>query len=76
VSRSLGLNADALIAVPPSAEELAGVAAELEALKPPPLTLNRRFVISRHYLHMWGLDKGKSLADPVLRTHFLSQWYW
>jgi hypothetical protein len=75
-TRTLGLNADALIPVVPTAEELAALEAELEALKPPPLTLKRRLVIARHYLHMWRLDKGKSLPIPVHRTHFLSQWYW
>lgn len=75
-TRTLGLSADALIPVVPTAEELAALEAELEALKPPPLTLKRRFVIARHYLHMWRLDKGKSLPIPVHRTHFLSQWYW
>lgn len=75
-TRTLGLNADALIPVVPTAEERAALEAELEALKPPPLTLKRRFVIARHYLRMWRLDKGKSLPVPVHRTHFLSQWYW
>ena len=71
-TRTLGLSADALIPDPPTAEELAA----LEALKPPPLTLKRRFVIARHYLHMWRRDLGKALPIPVHRTHFLSQWYW
>jgi hypothetical protein len=71
-TRTLGLDADALIPSPPTAEELAA----LEALKPPPLTLKRRFVIARHYLRLWALDLGKAQAEPVHRTHFLKQWYW
>lgn len=71
-SRTLGLSADALIPVVLTAEQLA----ELEALRPPPLTLKRRFVIARHYLRLWALDLGKTQPVPVHRTHFLSQWYW
>ncbi|ROM92104.1 glycosyltransferase [Pseudomonas brassicacearum] len=75
-SRTLGLSADALIPVPLTAEQLAEREAELEALRPPPLTLKRRFVIARHYLRLWALDLGKVQPVPVHRTHFLSQWYW
>jgi len=71
-SRMLGLSADALIPVPLTAEQLA----ELEALRPPPLTLKRRLIIARHYLRLWALDLGKAQPVPVHRTHFLSQWYW
>lgn len=74
-TRTLGLSADALLPVVPTAEELAAIEAELEALKPPPLTFKRRLVIARHYLHMWRLDKGQSLPIPVPRAHFLGQWY-
>ncbi|EXF91736.1 glycosyltransferase [Pseudomonas fluorescens HK44] len=71
-SRTLELSADALIPVPLTAEQLA----ELEALRPPPLTLKRRLVIARHYLRLWALDLGKAQPVPVPRTHFLRQWYW
>jgi glycosyltransferase involved in cell wall biosynthesis len=71
-TRTLGLNADALIPAPPTAEELAA----LEALRPPPLTLKRRFVIARHFLRLWALDLGKGQPVPVHRMHFLKQWYW
>ncbi|MCU1748136.1 glycosyltransferase [Pseudomonas sp. 6D_7.1_Bac1] len=74
-TRTLGLSADALIPVPLTAEQLAEREAELEALRPPPLTLKRRFVIARHYLRLWALDLGKAQPVPVDRTHFLSQWY-
>lgn len=71
-SRLLGLSADDLLPKPLMAEQLA----EIEALRPPPLTLKRRFVIARHYLRMWALDLGKTQPEPVHRTHFLKLWYW
>ncbi|MDR9751147.1 glycosyltransferase [Pseudomonas sp. SZMC_28357] len=71
-SRTLGLSADALIPAPLSAEQLA----EIEASRPPPLTLKRRLVIARHFLRLWALDLGRSLPEPLPRTHFLSRWYW
>jgi glycosyltransferase involved in cell wall biosynthesis len=71
-TRTLGLSADSLIPPPLTPEQQA----ELEALRPPPLTLKRRFVIARHYLRLWALDLGKAQPVPVHRTHFLSQWYW
>ncbi|SEM61751.1 Glycosyltransferase involved in cell wall bisynthesis [Pseudomonas sp. ok272] len=73
-TRVLGLSADALIA-PPAPTLTAEQLAEIEASRPPPLTLKRRFVIAKHYLRMWALDLGKTQAEPVSRTHFLKQWY-
>jgi glycosyltransferase involved in cell wall biosynthesis len=75
-SRELGLSADALIPVPLTPEEEAALAAEIEAARPPPLTLKRRFVIARHYLRLWALDLGRDLAEPVPRVKYLQNWYW
>ncbi|RON05692.1 glycosyltransferase [Pseudomonas brassicacearum] len=74
-TRVLGLSADSLIPASLTAEQLAAIEAEQEALRPPPLTLKRRFVIARHYLRLWALDLGKAQPVPVDRTYFLSQWY-
>jgi glycosyltransferase involved in cell wall biosynthesis len=74
-TRVLGLSADSLIPVSLTTEQLAEIEAEQEALRPPPLTLKRRFVIARHYLRLWALDLGKAQPVPVHRTYFLSQWY-
>ncbi|RBB98720.1 glycosyltransferase family 1 protein [Pseudomonas sp. MWU12-2115] len=75
-SRTLGLSADALIPIPPTAEEEAALAAEIEAARPPPLTLKRRFVIARHYLRLWVLDSGREQVPAVPRVKFLHHWYW
>jgi glycosyltransferase involved in cell wall biosynthesis len=69
-SRTLGLCADDLIPKPLTAEQLA----EIEARRPPPLTLKRRVVIARHYLRLWRLDAGREQARP--RIEFLHHWYW
>ena len=72
-SRALALSAESLIPPPPlTAEQLA----EIEALRPPPLTLKRRGVIAKHYLRLWALNQGAAQAVPVSRTHFLRLWYW
>ncbi|WP_064116534.1 glycosyltransferase [Pseudomonas fluorescens] len=75
-SRELGLSADALIPTPLTAEEEAALAAAIEAARPPPLTLKRRFVIARHYLRLWALDLGRELEEPVPRVKFLQNGYW
>ncbi|WP_246226518.1 glycosyltransferase [Pseudomonas atagonensis] len=75
-TRTLGLSADALIPTPLTAEEEAALAAELEAARPPPLTLKRRYVIARHYLRLWTLDAGRREVEPVPRVKFLHNWYW
>jgi len=75
-TRTLGLCADALIPTPITPEEEAALAAEIEAARPPPLTLKRRFVIARHYLRLWALDLGLEQAEPVPRVKFLYNWYW
>lgn len=75
-SRTLGLSADSLLPVPLTAEEEAALAAELEAARPPPLTLKRRLIIARHYLRLWLLNAGEQQAEPVHRVKFLSNWYW
>ena len=75
-SHTLGLSADALIPTPLTAEQEAALAAELEAARPPPLTLKRRLVIARHYLRLWALDLGRQQAEPLPRVKFLHNWYW
>jgi glycosyltransferase involved in cell wall biosynthesis len=71
-SRQLSLSPDNLLPKPPTPEQ----EAELEALRPPPLTLKRRYVIARHYLRLWALDLGREQAEPVARVKFLHNWYW
>ena len=71
-SRHLSLSPDNLLPKPPTPEQ----EAELEALRPPPLTLKRRFVIARHYLRLWALDLGRKEVEPVPRVRFLRNWYW
>lgn len=75
-TRTLGLTADALIPTPLTPEEEAALAAELEAARPPPLTLKRRFVIARHYLRLWALNRGHEQAPAAPRVKYLSNWYW
>lgn len=65
-SRTLALSADDLLPKPLTAEQLA----EIEALRPPPLTFKRRLVIARHYLRLWWLGAGED------RVKFLHHWYW
>ena len=65
-SRTLGLSADDLLPKPLTAEQLA----EIEALRPPPLTVKRRLVIARHYLRLWMLGAGEE------RVKYLHNWYW
>jgi hypothetical protein len=74
--RTLGLSADALVPIPLTAEEEAALAAEIEAARPPPLTLKRRFVIARHYSRLWALNLGREQTPPVPRVQFLQHWYW
>lgn len=73
-TRLLGLSADALLPPLPTPEDQE----QLDALRPPPLTWHRRFVIAKHYLRLWCLDavRGQSQPEPVSRTLYLSQWYW
>ncbi|VEF13773.1 glycosyltransferase [Pseudomonas fluorescens] len=75
-TRTLGLTADALIPTPLTPEEEAALAAELEAARPPPLTLKRRLVIARHYLRLWALNRGHEQTPAVPRVKYLSNWYW
>ncbi|MBK5377638.1 glycosyltransferase [Pseudomonas sp. TH43] len=75
-TRTLGLCADALIPAPLTPEQEAALAAEIEAARPPPLTLKRRFVIARHYLRLWARNPGHEQAEPVPRVKFLQNWYW
>jgi glycosyltransferase involved in cell wall biosynthesis len=75
-SRTLGLSADALIPTPLTAEQEAALAAEIEAARPPALTLKRRFVIARHYLRLWALDLGREQSPAVPRVQYLHHWYW
>jgi hypothetical protein len=75
-TRTLGLSADALVPIPLTAEEEAALAAEIEAARPPPLTLKRRFVIARHYSRLWALNLGREQTPPVPRVQFLQHWYW
>ncbi|MBV4461158.1 glycosyltransferase [Pseudomonas sp. COR58] len=69
-TRTLALSADDLVPKPLTPEEEAA----LEALRPPPLTLKRRFVIARHFLRQWALDLGREQGVP--RVKFLHHWYW
>jgi len=76
-SRLLDLNPDSLLPPAPhvpSAEELA----RLEALRPPPLTWRRRFVIAKHYLRLWYLETVRGPAQPGAdnRSEYLHNWYW
>lgn len=71
-SHTLALSADDLVPKPLTAEQLA----QIEALRPPPLTLKRRFVIARHYLHMWRRDAGREQEPQMPRVMFLHHWYW
>ncbi|MFJ4193756.1 glycosyltransferase [Pseudomonas sp. NPDC089534] len=66
-SRTLGLCADDLAPKPLTPEQ----EAELEALRPPPLTLKRRYVIARHYLRLWLLN-----PERAPRVKYLHHWYW
>lgn len=75
-TRTLNLSADALIPTPLTAEEEAALAAQIEAARPPPLTLKRRFVIARHYLRLWALNLGREQTPPIPRVQFLHHWYW
>lgn len=73
-TRVLGLHADDLLPAVPTAEELA----RIEALKPPPLTPHRRFIIAKHYLRAWVRDivRGPSLPERSHRSQYLKHWYW
>ncbi|WP_256594864.1 glycosyltransferase [Pseudomonas sp. OV226] len=73
-TRVLGLCVDDLLPPLPTDEELA----RIEALKPPPLTPYRRFIIAKHYLHAWVWDivRGPSLPESGHRIQYLNQWYW
>jgi len=75
-SRQMNLHPDNLLPKPLTPEELAEIEALLEASRPPPLTLKRRFVIARHYLRLWRLNSGQKQAPPVPRVRFLQNWYW
>ncbi|WP_234451687.1 glycosyltransferase [Pseudomonas sp. MF6776] len=69
-TRTLGLSPDDLLPKPLTPEQ----EAEIEALRPPPLTLMRRWVIARHFLRLWVLNAGRE--EGVLRVQFLHRWYW
>lgn len=75
-SRQMNLHPDNLLPKPLTSEELAEIEAQLEASRPPPLTLKRRFVIARHYLRLWLLNLGHEQKPPVQRVRFLQNWYW
>jgi glycosyltransferase involved in cell wall biosynthesis len=75
-SRQMNLHPDNLLPEPLTPEELAEIEAQLEALRPPPLTLKRRFVIARHFLRLWLLNLGHEQKPPVPRVRFLQNWYW
>jgi len=75
-SRQMNLHPDNLLPKPLTAEELAELEAQMEASRPPPLTLKRRFVIARHYLRLWLLNGGKDQSPAVPRVRFLQNWYW
>ncbi|AXI64325.1 glycosyltransferase [Pseudomonas kribbensis] len=70
-SRTLGLCADDLLPKPLTAEQLA----EIEARRPPPLTLKRRLVIARHYLRLWALNPSDQ-PKPMARVKYLHHGYW
>ncbi|WP_256576000.1 MULTISPECIES: glycosyltransferase [unclassified Pseudomonas] len=70
-SRTLGLCADDLLPKPLTAEQLA----EIEARRPPPLTLKRRLVIARHYLRLWALNPSDQ-SKPMARVKYLHHGYW
>jgi len=70
-SRTLGLCADDLLPKPLTAEQLA----EIEALRPPPLTFKRRLVIARHYLRLWVLNPSDQ-PEPMARVKYLHHGYW
>ena len=73
-TRVLELRVDDLLPSVPTAEELA----RIEALKPPPLTPYRRFIIAKHYLRAWFRDivRGPSLPECGHRIQYLNRWYW
>ncbi|MFM9381089.1 glycosyltransferase [Pseudomonas sp. UV AK001] len=75
-SRLLNLHPDNLLPKPLTPQEQAELEARLEASRPPPLTLKRRFVIARHYLRLWLLNPDQNPASPVSRVRFLQNWYW
>ncbi len=70
-SRTLGLCADDLLPKPLTAEQLA----DIEARRPPPLTLKRRLVIARHYLRLWALNPSDQ-PEPMARVKYLHHGYW
>jgi glycosyltransferase involved in cell wall biosynthesis len=76
-TRLLGLTADALgVSIPPelTAEELE----RIEALRPPPLTLRRRYIIAKHHLILWSRETLRGQAHPETTgpSQHLKQWYW
>ncbi|MGV8865198.1 MAG: glycosyltransferase [Pseudomonas sp.] len=73
-TRLLGLNADALVPPEPTAEELA----QIEAMRPPPLTWRRRYVITKHRLRLWVREalRGQAQPNPAGRLQQLNLWYW
>lgn len=75
-SRLMDLHPDNLLPKPLTPEEQAEFDAQLEASRPPPLTLKRRFVIARHFLRLWVLNLGHEQTPPVPRVRFLQNWYW
>lgn len=70
-SRTLALSADDLLPKPLTAEQLA----DIEARRPPPLTLKRRLVIARHYLRLWALNPSDQ-PEPMARVKYLHHGYW
>lgn len=75
-SRLMNLHPDNLLPKPLTPEEQAEIEALLEASRPPPLTLKRRFVIARHYFRLWLLNLGHEQVPPVPRVKFVQNWYW
>ncbi|WP_238156318.1 glycosyltransferase family 4 protein [Pseudomonas baetica] len=75
-SRLMNLHPDNLLPEPLTPEEQAEFVAQLEASRPPPLTLKRRFVIARHFLRLWVLNLGHEQTPPVPRVRLLQNWYW
>jgi glycosyltransferase involved in cell wall biosynthesis len=72
-TRLLGLTADALIPPKPTAEELA----QIEALRPPPLTLRRRYIITKHHLRLWAKEALRGTPPgPAGPAQHLNEWYW